>query len=107
MKYGAIALLALALSAIAGCEVYDEPGVGLVAGPAVFDTWYWGGYYDNGFWVYRDHDGHWFREGRAAHEGRERSYYGHVGGHEFHGGGHVEAHGGGGSHGGGHEGHGH
>ena len=55
---------------MAGCVGEVEEGPPYVAGPVVYDSWYWGGYYDGPYWVYRDRDGHWFHEARVRNTRR-------------------------------------
>jgi hypothetical protein len=74
MKLGILALLVVGAAGIAGCEVGVQPpeaAVEVDAGaPVVWDSFYTGGHYDGAYWVWRDGDGHYFREGRAIHEHR-------------------------------------
>jgi hypothetical protein len=103
MKIGLMSVALFAILGLGGCygEVEDGPPV-VGVGPVVYDSWYWGGYYDGPYWVYRDHGGHWYHEARGEHDARFRSGHfggGHEGGHAFgghEGGGHI----GGGGHGG-------
>jgi hypothetical protein len=75
MKLGITSLLAASLATAAGCDVYVHPRpvaeveIGPEA-PVVYDSYYVGGHYEGGFWVWRDREGHLFRERREFHERR-------------------------------------
>jgi hypothetical protein len=64
----------------AGCEVETRPAtVGVGVAYAEPDTYYLGGAYVDGVWVWHDRDGHVHREERAIHERRAREFQEHHG----------------------------
>ena len=101
---GALISAAIAATTLAGgCEVYDTPDE-VTVGYDTVDPLYYDGYYQGGFWVWHDHDGHWFHEERGDHE----RHFNYLEGHGGRGGlerGHGEMHRGGGEFHGGHEEH--
>ncbi|HET6247061.1 MAG TPA: hypothetical protein VFE47_05120 [Tepidisphaeraceae bacterium] len=74
MKLSTVALIAIGFAGVAGCDVYVHPPAAAVevdaGAPVAYDSFYLGGHYDGDFWVWRDHEGHFFRERRAVHEHR-------------------------------------
>ena len=79
LAFGALTAGAFVL---AGCTVEADPPepahvrvvpTGYVYGPDYYDS----GYYRDGYWYWRDHDGHYYRELREEHERRARDYREH------------------------------
>lgn len=85
MKLPMLTLSLIGLGGLAGggCVVHErhEPRAVVYEdrGPVVVDTYYYydRGYYDGPYWVYCDHEGHWYRERHEDHERRERYWATH------------------------------
>lgn len=72
----AAAATMIGVGGLIGCEV-EEPAP-VVYGPGIgVDVYYERGYYEGPNWVWRDRDGHIFREARERHESRMREYHEH------------------------------
>src|SRR6185312_7178890 len=73
------------LAMTTGCVVGPPPPPRVAVVPTGYvydDVYYTGGYYRDGYWYWHDHDGHYYRELREAHERRAHDWESH---RDFHG----------------------
>lgn len=67
------------LAGLSGCVVRAHPaevdvGPAVPAGVYYEEPYYYDGWYDGPYWVWRDRGGHYWHERREFHERRERGY---------------------------------